>query len=207
MDAEIVNEHINSFSRVESHYCCGDSNREYLEGNFSAVKMYALYAEQMNTQDLPPVKLSQYRYIFCNNFNIYFHKPKKDHGNVCELNKLQTAEEDKLNTDHEYLKHIKAKEEAREGNNDRETGTPVVSFDLQNVLTCLKAEFSSFYYKSKMSVYNLTAHLLVNNQVYCCIWPEVLMGRQGNDIASALIRILKEIVKDHAEIKELTLWS
>ncbi|KAF2883729.1 hypothetical protein ILUMI_22445 [Ignelater luminosus] len=29
----------------------------------------------------------------------------------------------------------------------------------------------------------------------------------GNDIASALIRILKEIVKDHAEIKELTLWS
>lgn len=186
----MVKEHINSFPRVESHYCRADSNREYLEGNLSVVKMHALYAEQMNEKNLPPVKLSQYRHIFCNNFNIYFHKPKKDRCNVYELNKLQTAEELQLNTDQEYLKHIKAKEETRnERNNDRKSNTPVLAFDLQNVLTCPKAEISSFYYKSKMSVYNLTSHLSINNQVYCCIWPEVLMGRKGNNIASALIRI------------------
>ena len=80
-------------------------------------------------------------------------------------------------------------------------------FDLQNVLTCPKAEVGKFFYKSKLSVYNLTAHLSLNNQVYCAIWSENLFGRKGTDIASALIKILSNVKCNHPEIEHLTLWS
>lgn len=50
-----------------------------------------------------------------------------------------------------------------------------------------------------MSVYNLTAHLSVDRQVYHSLWPEVLMG--------ALTKISKQIILDHPTIKELILWS
>lgn len=91
---ELVKRHISSFPRVESHYCRQDSQREYLEGSLTIAKMYQLYEEYNNmaSEGMPPVKLSQYRYIFCNNFNIHFNKPKKDRCSVCELNRLQTAE-------------------------------------------------------------------------------------------------------------------
>lgn len=125
------------------------------------------------------------------------------------MNRLCTAEEPEYTETEEYLKHIKQKQAARiDRNQDRENkNSAVLTFDLQNVLTCPKAEVSQFFYKSKMSVYNLTAHLSIDGQVYCCIWPEVLMGRKGNDIASAVIKILKEVSAKHTNIQELTLWS
>lgn len=86
---------------------------------------------------------------------------------------------------------------------DRESTNPVVCFDLQNVLSCSKGEISNFFYKSKIDVYNLTAHLSTTKQVYCPLWSEELMGRNGNEIASALIRILKAVFTDNPKIKDL----
>ncbi|XP_071056028.1 uncharacterized protein [Onthophagus taurus] len=132
-----VIDHIKSFPRVESHYCRADTKREYLESDLSVVKMYELYIEKMHEKNLPCVKLSQYRYIFCNNFNIYFQKPKKDRCDVCELNKLETAEGKEVNQNEEYLNHIRLKNAARKDRNlDRnDKNKPVLTFDLQNVLT------------------------------------------------------------------------
>lgn len=109
----------------------------------------------------------------------------------------------------EYEKHMLEKKACRKRRQtDRELKeNAVLSFDLQNVLTCPKAEVSKFFYKSKFSVYNLTAHLSLNNQVYCAVWSENLIGRKGTDIASAVCRILTQVLNDHPEIEHITLWS
>lgn len=158
---------------------------------------------------LPAVKASLYRNVFCEQFNLSFHKPKKDRCEVCELHKLETAEGREDCQKEEYLLHIRQKEAARKERNGyrEDKNKPVVTFDLQNVLSCPKAEVSSFYYLSKLSVYNLTAHFSKTRQVYCAVWPENLMGRKGNDIASALSKILREILKDNPGLKEFILWS
>jgi len=75
----------------------------------------------------------------------------------------------------------------------------LVVFDLENVKTLPKAEVDSFFYKRKLTLYNLTA-MTSKNQDYCAIWTECMLGRAGNDIASAFIQILKEIVVDHPNV-------
>jgi len=53
----------------------------------------------------------------------------------------------------------------------------------------------------------MTGHSSINKKVYCAIWPESLAGRSGNDIASAIIAILKRVAADHPQFSEITTWS
>ena len=84
------------------------------------------------------------------------------------------------------------------------------SFDLENVLTLPKADVSNvsyFFYRRKLSCYNLTGYLSVDKSAFCCIWTEALCGPKGNDIVSAVIKILKNIVQQNSHIPHLTLHS
>ena len=56
---------------------------------------------------------------------------------------------------------------------------------------------------------NLPADCRVNKvrTVYCCVWTENIAGRAGNEIASALTHILKNVVRDHPQITSKILWS
>lgn len=56
-------------------------------------------------------------------------------------------------------------------------------------------------------MYNLTAHCSSNKLTYCAIWHEAISGRTGNDLASALIKILKCFVSDNPTVKKIILWS
>nr|CAH7733182.1 unnamed protein product [Callosobruchus chinensis] len=47
--------------------------------------MYELYVEWCNENEKVPVKESYYRFIFCTEFNLKFHKPHSDTCNTCEL--------------------------------------------------------------------------------------------------------------------------
>ena len=89
---------------------------------------------------------------------------------------------------------------------DKQRGQPVLCFDLENVITLPKAEISSFFYKRKLNSYNTTGHLS-NKQGFCCIWMEAMAGRAGDDISSAVIRVVNEIIKDNPEILDLITWS
>lgn len=67
-----------------------------------------------------------------------------------------------------YNLHIKDKQETREKRfsdrklvDDTKTG---ICFDLQNVLTCPRANISTFFYKRKLIVYNLTAHCNIEKE-------------------------------------------
>lgn len=205
----LVMEHINSFPRVPSHYCRADSNREYLDQCLNIKKMYELYVTVAQEKNVTPVKESAYRNIFCNNFNLYFHAPKKDRCDLCEEFHLQERENTCSDKKRQIFEnHIKEKNGTREERErDRKGDVPVLSFDLENVLSLPKAEVSNFFYKSKFNVYNLTAHFSVTKNVYCAIWTENLMGRSGNDIASALYKILEQVLADHPNVTELILWA
>ena len=39
------------------------------------------------------------------------------------------------------------------------------------------------------------------------MWNESLMGRAGNDLASALVKILEMVFSENKELKNLVLWS
>lgn len=59
-----------------------------------------------------------------------------------------------------------------------------------------------------LTVYNLTAHCDVNKSAVNALWDETRNGRSGDDLASALVKILKEIVKALPDtVTKLILWS
>ncbi|XP_045162833.1 uncharacterized protein LOC123527441 [Mercenaria mercenaria] len=66
---------------------------------------------------------------------------------------------------------------------------------------------SNFFYKRKLSTYTLTAHSSKDGCAYNCIWHEAISGRGANDIASAVVTILKHIKRAHHEIASFILWS
>lgn len=171
--------------------------------------MYDLYSTFVQEKGFAPVKYCIYRKIFCTQFNISFNKPKKDRCDFCAEIELKLKEEnisEELGI--EYKKHLKEKQAMRENRKkDRENDIPVLCFDLENVLSCPKAEIKNFFYKSKLSVYNMTAHLSVTKDVYCAVWSEAVHGRRGNDIASAVYKILNQVLQEHPEFGEIILWS
>lgn len=202
--------HIESFPCVESHYCRANTKRNYLDSTLNIKKMYELYTEACNSSGRQPVKQSFYRSVFCSQYNLHFHVPKKDRCDLCEEVKMQTQNNDTLIEEKrlKFEKHLQDKVACREEKKkDRDTSTTFLVFDMQNVITCPHAEVSNFYYKSKLNVYNLTAILSSTKQVYCALWHEGLMGRSGNDLASALIKILDRVFLDNPNLESLVLWS
>ncbi|KAF2898438.1 hypothetical protein ILUMI_07737 [Ignelater luminosus] len=167
-----------------NHYCRARTQREYMESTLNIKKMYELYVKFATEKQF---------------------KPKKDGCDVCVLNKLCTEEERLTDEDKNHILEKNAAREERQ--KDREGKAAVLTFDLQNVLTCQKAEISKFFYKSKLSVYNLTAHLSIIKQVYCALWSEHLTGRKGNRLTSALYKILKNVIEDHPNLEEIILCS
>lgn len=205
---QLVREHITSFPAIESHYCRASSKRIYLESQLSLNKMYDLYKESCKNNSSEPVKKSMYSKIFNEEYNIAFHVPKKDRCDVCEEWKiLEKENRGSVELKEKYESHIKEKEAMRlERKKDRESQAPVLCFDLENIITCPRAEISCFFYHSKLNVYNLTGHFSRNKQVYCSVWNETLAGKSGNDIASGLQAILTTVFADNPDLKHLTLW-
>ena len=68
----------------------------------------------------------------------------------------------------------------------------IVIFDLENVISLPKEEISSFFYKRKLSLTAYTA-----KRGYCAIWTEVTSGRAGNDLASAVVKVMEGVIQDH----------
>ena len=208
-------EHIDSFPIIDSHYCRSDApERKYLETTLSKAKMHRLYKEWMVEENVgtPAVSFSVYENLFDYKRNLAFHKPKKDvcdrcsaHQNMVKTGKITPAEVEK------HEKHISSKIATREerhadtANADRHN--LVVSFDLENVFSLPRTTTSSAFYKRKLNLYNLTAVVNRSRKGYCAIWTEAQSGRGGNDIASALLKLLQQIVLDHPETTSMTLWS
>jgi len=204
---QTVVDHINSFQRIQSHYCRASSTRQYLDSSLSIEKMYNMYCDDF--EDAPPVKLNMYKHIFVTQFNLSFRVPKKDKCDCCEeyRTKSSPTDEEKLKFDEHEKAKIETKNERDRDRHTTDKTHAVICFDLENVISLPRANIKSFFFRRKLSVFNLTAHCSVNKQAYCAIWHEGLRGRSGNDLASALIAIMHTIVSRNEAIKNITLWS
>ena len=81
-----VKDHIKSFPIMESHYVRARSNRQYLSSSLSLRKMFDHYLERNQGKTC----VSQtYLNIFNFNFNLGFHKPKKDVIDVLNSKKMK----------------------------------------------------------------------------------------------------------------------
>ena len=104
--------------------------------------------------------------------------------------------------------HIQSKVRTKmERDNDRTSEKAVLCFDLENVSTCPRANISIFFYKRKLNVYNLTAHMSLNKRIYTAIWVEHQTGRCASEIASALLKVLERVLQDVPDLEVITLWS
>ena len=81
-----------------------NSSKKYLEGKLSLATMYDLYVEKYRQTDSDPVRVSYYRHIFDNEFNLAFHNPKKDFCNFCHKHNSSTIEE-KIEIENEHAAH------------------------------------------------------------------------------------------------------
>lgn len=208
---DIIN-HINSFPRIESHYCRSTTQRLYLDPALSIRKMYALYREKCTSTGKTAVKLWKYEQVFSTKFNLGFHAPRKDICDKCKQYQASNAAGG-LSAEEQEAKdlHGKSREEVRaERHRDTanpDTGTLVVSFDMENVFALPRTSVSSAFYRRKFNTYNLTARVNRTTKGYCAIWNEKMSSRSGNDIASGINALLPEIIKDHPDTRHLILWS
>lgn len=189
---ERVRQHIESFPKVESHYCRQTTTKEYLEEGLNIRKMYSLYLDWMKEiSDQNICSESYYRHIFTSCYNLDFYMPKKDQCDDCVVfNNL--PDDEKENARDAYNEHINNKNTARQlMNNDKEEAEKnleihAATFDLEKVLTMPRSESSSFFYKRKVSLYNFTIYDLVTREGFCFVWDETIGKRGANEISSCL---------------------
>lgn len=70
---EIIS-HIEKFPKYVSHYCRNQTEAKFLNADLSLAKMFRLYLDGR----ADPAKLSSYKQMFYENFNLRFKPPRKD---------------------------------------------------------------------------------------------------------------------------------
>ena len=107
-------------------------------------------------------KSSYYRYIFNTSFKIDFCIPKTDRFEKCEGIKIKKNENITMMNEENHLHdlHIAEKFAMREEKNTvkliKDENYLLVVFYLENVITLPNADACSFFYKRKVTIYNLT---------------------------------------------------
>ena len=178
-----VKAHIETFPSIEAHYVRKTSNRKYLSSNLNINKMYVLYMDEHRLDDKAHVKQSTYRYIFNSEYNLSFHKPKKDQCLTCHKLKNGNAEQKMM-----YDRHIQEKARAqKEKQSDKieaqENATyNSYTFDLQSMLYTPCLNLSPLYYTRKLCVYNLTCFDQATKDGTCYLWNETDGLRGSSEI-------------------------
>jgi len=210
---EKASQHISSFPTIASHYCRSDTKRLYLESDLNVSKMYKMYVNLCLLESTPAVGIHVYRDIFNNDFNLSFYTPKKDLCDLCEEYKVLQKVGSKIceSKTEKYEEHCLKKSIMRiERDSDSNIDDPkigVLCFDLENVFALTKCNVGSAFYKRKLTAYNMTGHLTVNSKKTVAIWNAGLVGRSGNDIASAIESILNKVISGNPTIQHIITWS
>ncbi|KAK7106444.1 hypothetical protein V1264_017700 [Littorina saxatilis] len=210
-DRRRVRKHIESFPCLESHYCRKSSGRKFLDETLSIKEMYRLFTQDCASEGVVPVSSSIYRQTFVTEYNLAFHKPKKDLCLLCSL--YHDAQKNNTVTpelEADYREHQEKKQESRqEKTNDKKLAQEnneisVATFDLESVLSTPCNNISQTHYKRKLAVYNLSIYNLASKEGQCFVWDET-HGRKGScEIATCLFHHLKCLPP---QVKHVILYS
>lgn len=205
-----IEEHIERFPRVESHYCRSSSSKQYLHPDLSLPKMYNMFLEHLEQSNCG-YKTSYYTYrrVFKKQ-NLSFHNPKKDQCSLCMTYK-QGGEDVKSQLEEVYKKHEQEKKKVRELKaKDKEIAKGdekflCAVFDLQQVIYLPISKENAIYYKSRLSNFNLTFYNIGNKDCFCFPWYESLSKRGSSEIATCVFKALEHYAKKG--ITEISLYS
>lgn len=202
----LILEHINSFPRMESHYCRQDTQRQYLDSTLTIKKMYEQFqtyydehALENRAENLKCPLEQTYRRIFCSEFNLSFFVPCKDQCVTCTIYRT-ASDESKAELKENYDEHIRQKELAQsEKAADKvrmasEPGFHAATFDMQSVLQIPSGQQSLLYYKRKLVLHNLTIYeSSLSHEAGCYLWMETDGKRGANEIGTILFRYLSKL--------------
>lgn len=184
----------------ESHYCRKSKNteRKYLPSDLNISKLFKIYQESEHSH--PDVKLSYFRSIFNNSYNIGFGSPRTDVCSTClELsekikNEADPAKKSKFITE-KRVHSLRAKafyEKLRE----QSDGLKIISFDCQKNLPLPKLPDQACYYSRQLYYYNFTmvegssTLPLEKQRIFAYICTENEFSKDSNLVASAVFHRL-----------------
>jgi len=169
-----IKRHIESFPVVESHYCRKNSRRKYLDCKLNITKMHEMYLQSVAEQPDAKISYQMYQKVFCTDYNLSFHKPRKDTCGQCSVyESLATNDPKKADLEESYLAHLSRKDSARNAMKadvdaaKSDSDLLVATVDLQSVLQIPQSSESSFFYKRKLCVYNLTIYVENEKEGVC----------------------------------------
>ena len=208
---ELVKCHIDSFPKVESHYCRSSTTKLYLGPELSVSIMYNEYVKWCNNvKYVPPVSRSIYSEVF-HTLNLGFHKPKKDQCNFCNYYNTM-KENDKLTAEMQtrYDYHMAHKDRSRiEKANDKDICSNdctkhTISFDMEAVLITPCNNICILYYKRKLEKYNFTTFNPSDKKGVCYTWHEGDAKRGSCEIGTCIFQYISSLPK---YVKHVILYS
>lgn len=202
--------HIRSIPRIPSHYCRAQSSREYIDGSKNISELYRDYTETCKKENVEFGNYQMYYTIFTKEFNLASFAPKKDQCELCKRYDVSTGE-DKLNLQDQYQQHILEKDlSRREKENDKnntDSNSVVAVYDLQATLPCPQGDVSTFYYVSKLNLFNFTIYNMKNKHGDCFFWHEGEAGRGANEIGSCVWRFLDRVNQESNDPIDVIFYS
>uniref|UniRef100_A0A6P7GXD3 Uncharacterized protein LOC114341876 n=1 Tax=Diabrotica virgifera virgifera TaxID=50390 RepID=A0A6P7GXD3_DIAVI len=203
-DTKLITDHINKFPRYRSHYSRKDNAASrYLSSELNVQCMYKLYKEICVEDHRTPVKLSYYRYVFNNHFNLRFHRPHSDTCSRCDkyqnIIKHSTDQRNVAETKVQLsVHHCKAELACETKKIDIDTyissaDTLVVCFDLQQTLPTPLITTSKVFYLRQLWTYNFCVYDLLHNKAHMFTWSENIASRGSQAIGSCLLQFIKTL--------------
>ncbi|KAF8783392.1 hypothetical protein HNY73_013557 [Argiope bruennichi] len=200
-----VKQHIQRFLQFESHYTRNHNpGRKYLNPELNARSMHNFYVDQCTLNQRPYVNEWIDRNIFKTQFNLYFHRPRKDAWIKCDmLNmkiKISCNIQEQQNLREQYEMHLINSEMARKSlHEDRNmvANNPenyfAFSFDLQKTLPYPKLTVTMAYYKRNMYVLNQGFHNFHNDEINMYVWDDTIAYRGAQEVASCCLKHLQTV--------------
>ncbi|VEN62401.1 unnamed protein product, partial [Callosobruchus maculatus] len=214
-----IREHILRFPTEESHYRRENSSKKYLDSSLSIAKMYELYVEDSQEQNIPPDQIAKmwlYNEIFNKEFNYSFKKPYNDTCDSCDNYLIQlrdaSTNEEKQRIQKEYNLHLddateRYKLKKADKDISREDPTQkVIMVDLEKCLPTPVLTNAQSFYSLKLWTFNYTIHDSTEKHTYCCMFDESIANRGVNEMASCLIKWIDSINLPPT-LRKLTIWS
>ncbi|KAJ8892663.1 hypothetical protein PR048_005244 [Dryococelus australis] len=168
---KIIMQHINSFPRVPYHYSRRYTQKEYIAPDLNIFKMYEIYIDKYESENIIPERKWFYRNILHQNFILSFHTPRKDNCDKCyKFEKLK--DEDKKRKSKKCARYMKDDFKTIAQNGKRQ----FIRFDIE----------SAIFYKLRLSVYYTTIYDVATWKAVNNMWHEVVAGRGSIEVASCL---------------------
>ncbi|XP_050311108.1 uncharacterized protein LOC126746777 [Anthonomus grandis grandis] len=206
---DIIRSHIKKLPLISSHYCRSTTKREYLPTGLSENRIYLDYKDYCAELGVVPEKASFYKHIFTSEFNIGFHRPKKDQCDYCAGFKNKNDEE-KIKMQDSMDAHLARKTEAREAKQiDKNRAKLDKSFlcfavDMEKILLTPSLQVGKLYYTQKLKTFNFTVYNLGTAQAENFMWHEGVGTKGSSEIATCLWKLLNGF---SPEVKEVTFYA